>query len=537
VSLIDVIRRETPLAALRGKLVLVGATADGLGDRFPTPVSSNTEIMSGIELQANILDALLGDYLIRPAGLAASVVLSLLPLAALLVGFLRLRPWRNFWLGVGLMGATIGISLSLFSLGRIWWPPVTAVTIMALVFPIWSWRRLAAASAYLVEELSLFEAEADLLPRRPSGDPPRTTDVIDRQAWLVRDAIRRGQDLKRFMADTIAGLPDATLVIDRSEAIQIANLEAERLFARLAGVSPVGQPIGRLMDVLKPAFDRPRSPNATLDGEYESADDGWFHVRDIALRDAADGYGGRIVRFTDITEVKHAGRQRERVLQLLSHDMRSPQVSILAILGELKLAPTLPAERLKRIGDYARRTLALAEDFVQLARAENPHYALELLNASDVLVEAVDELWPQARARSITVVTVGCEDEFLVRADRSLLTRVFVNLIGNAIKYSEASSAVACSVSADGEPPSGVRVAIQDHGRGMSAEQLSRLFEPFQRALQIGQVRADGVGLGLAFVREVVKRHGGDVYCESRPDEGATFTVVLPLVEPVAGNV
>lgn len=531
VSLIDVMRGETPEAVLRGKLVLVGATADGLGDRFPTPVSTNTEIMSGIELQANILDALLGGRLIRPLPVGTSIALSLLPLAALLAGFLRLKPWANLLLGLGLMASTLGLSLVLFAFGRTWWPPVTALAALVLVFPLWSWRRLAAASAYMVEELSLFEAEAETLPRRAIERPSETSDVIDRQAWLVRDAIRRAQDLRRFMADTIAGLPDATLVVDRAGLVRIANQEGERLFGRLGVASPVGQHIAGLVGLLRPTTDAgPDSSSANgYDGEYQSPDGAWLHVRGIAFRDASDETGGRIVRFTDITAMKLAARQREQVMQLLSHDMRSPQVSILALLDEARSPQGLAAERLQRIGDYARRTLTLADDFVQLARAENPHYALEELNASDALVEAVDELWPQARARSIALTAVGCEEEFLVCADRSLLTRVFVNLISNAIKYSDPKTAIVCTISAGGAGE--LRVVVQDQGWGMTAEQLGRLFEPFQRASQEGRPTVDGVGLGLAFVRTVVERHGGSVLCDSRPGEGSIFTVTLPLVE------
>lgn len=546
VSLIDVVRGETPEAALRGKLVLVGASADGLGDRFPTPVSTTTEIMAGVELQANVLDALLGGRLIRPLGAPASIALSLVPLAALLAGFLRLKPLSNLMLGLGLMAATLGLSLGLFAFGKAWWPPVTALAALVLVFPLWSWRRLAAASAFMVEELSLFEAEADILPRRAAGRPaeaaPETSDVIARQARLVRDAIRRAQDLQRFMADTIAGLPDATLVADSAGVVRVANKAAERLFGRLGGVSPVERPLGELIGLLEAAAGEGPDASAAYDGEYRAADGTWLHVRDIVFRDAAEEAGGRIVRFIDITEMKLAARQREQVLQLLSHDMRSPQVSILALIERTRgLEDGVEAaagESLRRIGDYARRTLSLADDFVQLARAENPNYALELLNASDVLLDAVDELWPQAQARAIALTAEGCEAEHLVLADRSLLTRVFVNLIGNAIKYSDASTAVACAIRAEGGGGF-VRIAVRDQGRGMSPEQLARLFQPFQRApqgaQQAGQRAVDGIGLGLAFVRTVVERHGGAVACDSRLGEGSTFTVTLPLAEAEAG--
>jgi CHASE2 domain-containing sensor protein/signal transduction histidine kinase len=532
VSMIDVFRGETPDVLLRDRLVLVGATASGLGDRFPTPVSSNTEIMSGVELQANILDSLLGGHLIRPVGAVGGVALSLVPLVILFGSFLRLRPLTNLGLGIGLVAGVLAVSLTLFAAFRIWWPPATALGAIVLLLPVWSWRRLAATSAYMVEELGRFEAEADPLPNPGAEPAPPTSDVTDRQSWLMRHAIRRARDLRRFMADTVNGLPDATLVIDPSGRVQIANQEAERLFSSLAGGSPLGRPIEDLLRLFRPAAPAPehtdpRSRNGRYDGEYETAQAACYHVRDIAFRDSGDTLGGRIIRFTDITEMKVAVRQREQALQLLSHDMRSPQVSIIALLGQEQRTDAEADERARRIGDYARRTLALADNFVQLARAENPNYAFELVNLADVLLDAVDDLWPQAHARSVTVSTSGCEEEFIVRADRSLLTRVFINIIDNAIKYSPDGGQVECTVGPD---VGGVRVAIRDHGPGMTPAQRDRLFEPFHRAAQ-GARPVGGVGLGLTFVRTVIVRHGGAIDCESEPGEGATFRLTLPLAE------
>jgi signal transduction histidine kinase len=117
-----------------------------------------------------------------------------------------------------------------------------------------------------------------------------------------------------------------------------------------------------------------------------------------------------------------------------------------------------------------------------------------------------------------------------VHADRSLLTRALINLVDNAIKYTDPGGRVDCRLWA---APSSVGpcviCTIADSGRGMSADQLSHLFERFRRAPTDGKTPIDGVGLGLAFVQTVVQRHGGIITCESKPLEGAVFTVTLPL--------
>jgi signal transduction histidine kinase len=287
------------------------------------------------------------------------------------------------------------------------------------------------------------------------------------------------------------------------------------------------------MSGLTPSMDegeiaeREAGAEAGFAGEHRTGAGVMFDVRQTPYRNARAAFSGRIVRFTDITALKLAMRQREQALQLLSHDMRSPQISIIALLEEAPRAAEDPSDKARRIGGYARRTLALADNFVQLARAENPHYAFEILNLPDMLLDAADELWPQARAKGVTVRTVGCEDERLVRADRSLLTRVLINIIDNAVKYSPAGGVVDCRIEPTPDP-SNVQVVIADQGPGMNAEQLSHLFEPFRRAPQ-GRSGAGGVGLGLTFARTVILRHEGLIECGSRPGGGTAFTLTLPL--------
>jgi CHASE2 domain-containing sensor protein/signal transduction histidine kinase len=535
ISAVDIVRGETPTQFLRGKLVLVGSTADGLGDRYATPQSGGTQIMPGVELQANLLDALLTDRVIRSMGPAWAALLSLAPLWLLLAGFLWLRPRANMLLGAGLLVATLAASAVLFLLGRIWIPPTAAMAGLLIVYPLWSWRRLEASSAYMIQELHQFAQEPDLLSSLSSAGDGAPGDVIARQVDLMRTAIARARDLRRFVTDTLQGLPDATLVTGLDERILIANREADQLFGTLADSAPVGRSLAELTATFTPTpatapgEQSPGSAEVAPDIEMTARDGRAFNVRRTTVQNA-DGEGvGWIIRFTDISALKAAGRQREEILQLLTHDMRSPQVSILALLDGAG-DETAPPKLAERIGGYARRTLALADNFVHLARAETEHYVMEPVDLGDLLLDAVDDLWPQSSAKQIEVTTQGGDEEHLVLADRSLLTRTLINLIDNAIKYTAPGGLVRCRLDrgATGEE---VVCTIVDNGRGMSAEQLSRLFERFQRAPSGGQSHIDGVGLGLAFVHAVVLRHGGAIRCESLPDQGTTFTMTLPLID------
>ncbi len=527
VSFVDVVRGEVPEAVFHNRLVLIGATGEGLGDRYPTPLTSATEVMSGVELQANILDALLTGRAISPAHMGWVLALSLLPLAVLMAGLLRLRPRANMVLGLVLIAATLALSAVLLLLLRVWAPPAAAIAGLALVYPIWSWRRLEAASAYMVDELDALAREPHILPQPTLKAPPLADDVIGRQVALMQQAVRNMRDLRRFMSDTLDGLPDPTLVADADGGVLIANDAAEHLFARLGQPTPVG----RRMEEVIGVFNASSAENGESDGEVEAPDGATYHMRYRAFSDSTGAFTGWITRFTDITAMKTATRQREQVLELLSHDMRSPQASILALLAEDR-GQGISQPTVQRVEGYARRTLALADNFVNLARAESERYALEVVNLSDILLDAIDDLWPQSRAKSIEVHAEGGDEEHLVMADRTLMTRALINLIDNAIKYSEPKTRIDCQVATLGVGPEAkVVCTVRDQGLGMSPSGLAHLFERFQRVIPAGGRQVSGVGLGLTFVQTVVLRHGGQITCDSVLDQGSCFTVTLPLAD------
>ncbi len=225
-----------------------------------------------------------------------------------------------------------------------------------------------------------------------------------------------------------------------------------------------------------------------------------------------------------MTRFRAAERQRAEALQLLSHDMRAPQVSILTLLDGP--APRLDPMVERRIADYARQTLDLAEGYVQLARAESQPYRSELLDLGQIAMDAADILWPQVSKKGVRILTPDGDEEFLVQGDPALLRRLTTNLLDNALKYGPAGGAIQVSLTGaeeDGRPV--CVLSVSDQGPGLSEEAARRLFQPF------GHGGADhrGAGLGLAFVRTVAERHGGTI--RHQPGSpGATFVLTLPRI-------
>ncbi|KML49318.1 ATPase [Burkholderia cepacia] len=241
------------------------------------------------------------------------------------------------------------------------------------------------------------------------------------------------------------------------------------------------------------------------------------------LNDALDRLRGAYVR-REVLE-----RQRNDMLTLFSHDMRAPLTSVVVLVGAPAACPvdcTL-RERLHEIGRLTRHTLAMADGFAQVSRAEAGEYAPELVNVAELMNQARDEVWSHASEKEIDVDDVPHCDDALVHGDPVLLSRALVKLLGNAVEYSASHTRIECSVEL-AEDRASVRCVIRDHGYGIAAEDQARLFERYRRFRLKGQPDAKGVGLGMAFAKAVVERHRGEIRVHSAAWQGTTVTVTLP---------
>jgi CHASE2 domain-containing sensor protein/signal transduction histidine kinase len=574
----DVLAGRVPADRLRGRIVLIGVTASGLYDRFATPVSGDLGPLPGVYIHANVLNTLLSGRQVEPAEPWVLSVVSLVPLAALLAGFLVLSPRRSLLLTAGLALLAAAGSAALLYGARLWMSPVPAVLGLVAVYPIWNWRRLEMTMAYLRGELQRLADEPHLLPETPRRRREFGGDVLEQHMALMAQAAQRVQDMKRFVWDSLDSMPEPILVSDVHGVVLLSNHAAKAHFARIGALLPDGRSmkdvLGGLTLVKTIDHGAPSDAEhhllahaqwpALLDparDEFAALMAQGVEVRDASGRDYLLRYAtctnaqgettGWIAGLVDVSALHAAERQREDALRLLSHDMRSPQASILALveIERARSEPVLARGLLERIERYAQRALTLADDFVQLARAESQTYQLEPVNLADLMIDASDEVWPQAQAKRITLHTGtgdgsdgsdGSDDGHWICADRSLMTRALVNILNNAVKYSPPDTEVVCRVTGPGPGPASADVpaaarrvtcTIRDQGYGIPKEQQAGLFERFRRFHATERPEVGGAGLGMAFVKTVVTRHGGDVEVVSTPGEGTAFTIHLPLFD------
>ena len=212
VSFAQVAAGQVPAEFLRDHIVLVGSTASGAADRYSVPGGS----MAGVEVLANIVDALAADRSIVRAGRPATMAFALVPLAILLASLLLFAPRVNILLGVGLLVLTIATSVGLMLGFGIWIAPTGGLVGLIIAYPLWAWRRLEAVSSYMAQELRQLSLEPDPLPGGDVGASvrPLLAETLDNQTNLLNRAIKRVRDLRQFFADNLQELPDPTLVLD-----------------------------------------------------------------------------------------------------------------------------------------------------------------------------------------------------------------------------------------------------------------------------------------------------------------------------------
>jgi signal transduction histidine kinase len=226
--------------------------------------------------------------------------------------------------------------------------------------------------------------------------------------------------------------------------------------------------------------------------------------------------------------------RKDHYVSSVSHELRTPLTSIRSFAEILlKHGDTEPGTRrefVEIIHKESERLTRLVNNVLDLARIEAGATKLLLseFDARVVAADAVASMQGTAAERGVRVTAVLGDDTRPIRADRDRVQQVLMNLVSNAIKFSASGSAVELRVE-PGELPGRVRFAVADHGKGIPAEDLDRVFDRFHRVDD--EPGTAGTGLGLAICREIADLHGGRVWVESVAGEGSTFRIELPGVE------
>lgn len=440
------------------------------------------------------------------------------------LGLLLLRP--RFALGATLGGMGLALLLSaLLGAQGWWWSPVASLLGMLLGYLIWNWRRLSVVLAYFGWELARLDAEPKVFPERRRTSYTGS-DRLQGQIMALEQAMSRTRDTRRFIADGLEYLPVATMISDPQGNLLLGNRKARELFGHALVGGEVLEELVRLG--YPPLAHSPDHRLSTLPlVEFRDIRERSLRLERAALLPVdGDVPIGWLLSLTDLSAEREAEEQRSVMLRFLSHDLRAPHSAILALLDVQRHESGADNPLFDQIERQVRRALELTDGFVQLAKAESETYQFQPTLFAMLVLDVIDQALPIAQAKNIQLEHTLDDEEAMVRADQSLLTRALFNLLENAIKYSAPDTCISLQVRCG---QGWLTCDVVDHGKGIGVAELPDLFVQYRRFSSAHGV--DGIGLGLSMVKAVVDRHGGQIECRSVVGEGTTFSLRFPLLE------
>lgn len=330
------------------------------------------------------------------------------------------------------------------------------------------------------------------------------------------------------LARIFARVGDAFLAVDSSDRVVLYNPAALQFLELLAeGYDPQGMQLRRLTrnQSLLGLFD-----GALVDelaqGEVQLGDERIFTGSVLRVENI-----GRVGVLHDITDLKQRDRVKTELLEMVSHQVRSPLTAILSYIELLIRAGTLSGEQIEFAEQVRQNVRVITEtirDLLDLGKIEaGLDREREPVALGEVIGYAVGALADQAQVRRQRLAYHGAGSEAVVLGNPVRLRQVFVNLIDNGIKYTPPGGEIHIDLFEEDEQ---IIVRVTDNGIGIPLEDQPYIFDKFYRADDVAD-QYDGTGLGLSIVKSIVEAHGGRIWLESRVGLGTTFTIVLPAYE------
>lgn len=344
------------------------------------------------------------------------------------------------------------------------------------------------------------------------------------------------QEQKSRLEAVLEASPEAVIATDAAERVTMANPAA----ARMLGIRPADY--GRTLEEIGSSKEvilclREAAATGVAVREVESNEKTYWTYAALMNRKNLDvaGGGGRteggiILAVRDITEHRSLEKAKTAFVSDVSHELRTPLTTIQSAVSLLERAQDrldpLEHRALQLADQELKRIRGMVEELLTLAQMDSWQYALEV-NPTDlgiIVQNAVEAVENKAERFGIEIIFHDGIEHPCV-ADAEKLYQVFLNLLDNAIKYSDPGAHVGITIEED---DSNLIVRVRDTGVGIPEEDLAQLFERFYRVHKDRSRATGGSGLGLSISKQIVEMHGGDISIQSEVGEGSTFTVRLP---------
>jgi two-component system phosphate regulon sensor histidine kinase PhoR len=410
------------------------------------------------------------------------------------------------------------------------------LALLAALLVLGSTRRITRPLEAMRHAADLYASGSLSFRVEPSGisEFNSLSQAMNRMAGSLEekiDSLARERNIRDALLDSMA---EGVIGLDRQGSILFSNRAAVRLLG-LPGDRITGRPLSdclrtELQPTLLPALAERGARELEL--EWEPGDLRTLALGVTGLHDLADREIGTLVVFSEITRMRRLEKVREDFVANVSHELRTPITSIRGFVENLNEGaledPALARRFLGIIERQVVRLSSIIDDLLALSRIERDEQERQLdlqpVNLCLLATEVLDLCSVQA-ARQQVRLDLECPPGTTWSVDEQMLQRALINLVENAVKYSPPEARVGVRIRVES---GGLVIQVQDQGPGIAPEHLPRLFERFYVVDRARSRSLGGTGLGLSIVKHIARAHGGRVAVESRPGQGALFTLQLP---------
>ncbi len=548
VSVLDLLDRKAG-AQLQGKTVLIGFGSTEISDRIPTPVSERLP-MPGVEIHANLIDAILAGRNLRPL----NGWLNLLALCAFSLSstwvVLRWPVWRGLVAVATLLAIGLAASYLVFAWMHILVGLGPFLCVALLAGPLAQLQNLVLVDRGLTQGLRQLQialkttefARKDSLPAALRAEIRPTAGDLHWKVSLLRQLQSELGSLYEF---------DETLLEAMQEGLAVFAVDGRVIFRNPKWQSfceKQGWDATADLDNFGVALHEPgwrdlrkslATPGEWLDSEVYLGE-GLWRLRAVRLKRTSPSDASDFIMLvvTDQTARLERDRARAEALGFVTHELRTPLVSIQGFAEYLLRysKERASSEAAATIFQESGRLIAMINTYLDVLRLEAGARAMrkEIFQIGDTIKQVARVIQPIAQASEINVKTEIAADLPALQGDPHLIEGALLNLVSNAIKYSARGSEVKLRAEVEGD---GVVLEVWNPGPAIPPEELLRLFEPFYRRNEQEEEAARGWGLGLAFVKRIAEQHRGKAEARSESGSGTSFRIHLPVTRLILSEV
>lgn len=380
------------------------------------------------------------------------------------------------------------------------------------------------------------------LPLFPWREVRSLADAMNRMARQLDERIRSAVYQKNETEAILSSMMEGVVAVDHRANILRCNEAFLNLFG-LVRTPVVGRALvevvrhGALEELLQEFHQGLQTVVRDIMVLQDTSSPKTLQVRGSLLRDAAGKQMGSLIVFNDVTRLRQLEDIRKDFVANVSHELKTPITSIKGFVETLEGLPELAAGDSRRfleiIARHADRMNSIIDDLLMLSRLEHGHTSQEMqfeeVAPADMLESVVQQCMATAEKKKISLV-VQEETNLIINCNPGLLEQAIVNLVANAIKYSDTGKSV--ELRAWDNSGQEIRISVRDHGSGIEGRHLPRIFERFYRVDKARSRSLGGTGLGLSITKHIMMLHGGYIEVESELGTGSLFTLVIPTPSP-----